>query len=84
MDNDIFQTSDTVLAATLLSLAYQAIDYTSLDGRTVIYFNNTPKLQKDLNKYWTRKLLVEPTTFQLNYKRIKTVIDSQNNDKSSE
>jgi hypothetical protein len=84
MNKDTFQTSDTVLAATLLSLAYQAIDYTSLDGRTVIYFNNTPKLQKDLNKYWTRKLLVEPTTFQLNYKRIKTVIDSQNNDKSSE
>lgn len=84
MNKDTFQTSDTVLAATLLSLAYQAIDYSSLDGRTIICFKNSPKLQKDLNKYWTRELQVEPTTFQLNYKRIKTVIDSQNNDKSSE
>ena len=84
MNKDTCQTSDTVLAATLLSLAYQAIDYSSLEGRTIICFKNTPQLQKDLNKYWIRKLLVEPTTFQLNYKRIKTVIDSQNNDKSSE
>lgn len=84
MNKDKFQTSDTVLAAALLSLAYQAIDYFSIKGRTVIYFKNDPQLQKDINKYWTRKLLVEPTTFQLNYKRIKSIIDTQSNGKSSE
>jgi hypothetical protein len=82
MNKDTFKTSDSVLAATLLSLGYVAIDFSPIKGRTFIFFENNSKLQSDVSKYWTRKLFVEPTSFQLNYKRIKSVIDTQNNDNS--
>lgn len=84
MDKDSFKTSDTVLASTLLSLGYMAINFENIDGRMVIFFENSPKLEIDVNNYWVRKLLVEPTSFNLNYKRIKSIIDTQGNGKASE
>lgn len=84
MDKDLFKTPDTVLAATLLSLGYIAQNFETIDGRMVIFFETSPKLEKDVSNYWVRKLLVEPTSFNLNYKRIKSIIDTQGNGKSSE
>lgn len=84
MDKDLFKTPDTVLAATLLSLGYIAQNFETIDGRMIIFFENSPKLEKDVSNYWIRKLSVEPTSFNLNYKRIKSIIDTQGNGKSSE
>lgn len=81
MKKETFETSDTILAATLLTLGYSPIEFNSKQGRVFIVFKFSEDLQADVTKYWSRSLLVEPGTLHQNFKRLRSVIDTQSNGK---
>ncbi len=78
--NETFKTSDTVLAATLLSLDFVPTEFTQKEKQTIISFKKTKELDKEINIYWSGGTRVEPTTFHLNFRRLKSLIGSKGND----
>lgn len=84
MKQETFKTSDTILGATLLTLGYSPIEFDSKQGRVFIIFKLCKDLEADVNKYWSRSLLVEPGTLHQNFKRLRSVIDTQSDGKFGE
>lgn len=73
-----YKTRDTVEAATLVTLGY-SVDSHSIetDERTnkkVVFFSFTDVMDKDIQDFATGSSSVEPSTFVVNFNKLKVVI----------
>ena len=72
-----YETSDLCIAATLVCYGYRISRIEpSVDGspRKVFVIDADKKLAKVIEKYWTKKLKVEPTTFFYAVRNIKSMV----------
>lgn len=82
MAKEIFKTSDTILAATLLTLGFSPIKFEKSNEHIVISFSLSNSLKEKIDAYWSRKIEIEPISFHLNFKRLRSIIDDEMNDES--
>lgn len=78
----LFETSDFTLSATLIYLKFEMknMNY-QVEGsnpRPVAYFQfeDTPELEDAINKFWNKKLAVEPRDYGDNIRGLKAQIKS--------
>lgn len=74
----MYKTSDMCLAGTLITLGYIVEDIDRSNRKVIFSFQETPKLKKDIDRYWRDEILVEPIAFSNALKNLKTRIYDQN------
>lgn len=76
--NDVFKTSDIVLASTLKVLGYELVDIELNGSKGTFVFNNIPsnciELQQTLTDFDLAKILVEPVVFNNTLKQLTTSV----------
>jgi hypothetical protein len=77
MNNQIYQTTDTLEAAYLISIGFNYSQMIALDNdRVAFVFDFSEKLNQEVIKFKTGKALVEPTKFNYNYTKLLAEIRS--------
>jgi hypothetical protein len=77
MNNQIYQTTDTLEAAYLISIGFSYNQMIALDDdRIAFVFDYSEKLNQEVIKFKTGKALVEPTKFNYNYIKLLAEIHS--------
>ena len=70
-----FKTYDLALAAALENLGHTIVKFDKTQLRRVQFvFEATDELRGDVEKYWAKKLLVEPLSFHSNIRNLKSQI----------
>jgi len=72
-----FKTTDYALAAYLLTVGFELLTYEHNpdNPRQIIFvFDETPKLKRATDDFWTKRARVEPIAYLTNLKRIKAII----------
>ena len=60
----IYKTQDVNIAAVLTSLGFELFDFDNTDKKCVVFsFEETARLKSVINMYWSKKLMIEPTSF---------------------
>jgi len=71
MDNQIYQTTDTLEAAYLVSAGFNYNQMVEVDQERVAFvFDFSDELHKEVIKFKSGKALIEPTKFLYNYKKL--------------
>ena len=71
MNNQTYQTTDTLEAAYLISIGFNYNQMITLDDdRIAFVFDYSEKLNQEVIKFKTGKALVEPTKFNYNYTKL--------------
>lgn len=74
MEDEYYTTSDLGLTATL-SLIYPIEKIDKLNPKKVLfYFKNSPELKKMVSSYFNKKLKIEPQTYYMQVRTVKTMI----------
>ena len=77
MENQTYQTTDTLEAAYLISIGFNYNQMIALDDdRIAFVFDYSEKLNQEVIKFKTGKALVEPTKFNYNYTKLLAEIRS--------
>jgi hypothetical protein len=77
MNNQIYQTTDTLEVAYLLSVGFNYKEMISVDDERVAFvFDLTKELSNEIAKFRAGKALVEPTKFHYNYTKLLADIRS--------
>jgi len=77
MNNQIYQTTDTLEVAYLLSAGFSYKEMIALDDERVAFvFELTKELNNEIVKFRAGKALVEPTKFHYNYTKLLAEIRS--------
>ena len=72
--NTIYETKDLYLAAYLIATGHLLSDHSKCDGETYFIFENSREIQNEVNKFISRKALVEPVAYSQAMKSLKSVI----------
>ncbi|MFZ8804655.1 MAG: DUF5659 domain-containing protein [Candidatus Calescibacterium sp.] len=71
MENQTYQTTDTLEVAYLISIGFNYNQMIALDDdRIAFVFDYSEKLNQEVIKFKTGKALVEPTKFNYNYTKL--------------
>lgn len=72
-ENEQFWASDTPLAASLCSLGFVVVatDRSGSGGRVTFLFLNSRDLERAVERYWKRELLIEPQLYSQHLKFLK-------------
>jgi hypothetical protein len=77
MNNQIYQTTDTLEVAYLLSVGFSYKKTEVLDDERIAFvFDFTDELNNEITKFRSGKALVEPTKFHYNYVKLLAEIHS--------
>jgi hypothetical protein len=80
MNNQIYQTTDTLEVAYLISCGFNYKEMTFInDERVVFIFDFTKELSNEVTKFRAGKALIEPTKFHYNYIKLLAEIRSLKN-----
>lgn len=75
--NEVFNTPDLTIAATLYYLGFQLEKLEKIDLHKVTFvFKRTPELDQTVSKFWLKELRVEPAGFLLSLRQLKSYIRS--------
>ena len=69
-----YETKDLYLAAYLIATGHMLKNHTKCDGETYFIFEDNGEIQNEVNKFISRKALVEPVAFSQAMKSLKSVI----------
>lgn len=71
-NENIFETADLALAATISTLLVQPISLKRAAEQKVIFvFENSVRLKVIVEKYWSDRLMVSPQRFFIEQKKLK-------------
>ena len=73
--DDEMRISDFKLAATMLARNHEFLGANADDPRRIAFrFRSTKQLEEDIDLYWSKKLLIDPTDLWDKYKFVKDIL----------
>ncbi len=72
--NNNYETKDLGIAAYLIAIGHSLKNHSKCDGETYFIFDNDSQIQNEVNKFISRKALVEPVAFSQALRSLKSVI----------
>lgn len=73
----VYKTRDFYLSGFLLVCQYQLVRYQRIKGLTEFVFLETPELREAVRKYYAMDTSVDPMTYSVSIRNLKSLIHSQ-------
>ena len=70
----IYETKDLYIAAYLVAIGYSLKSHSRYDGEIYFVFDNNENIQPEVNKFISRKALVDPVAYSQSMKSLKSVL----------
>jgi hypothetical protein len=74
MNNNIYETKDLYIAAYLIAIGHSLKSHSRYDGEIYFVFDNNENIQQEVNKFISRKALVDPVAYSQSMKSLKSVL----------
>ena len=74
MNNNIYETKDLYIAAYLIAIGHSLKNHSRYDGEIYFVFDNNENIQQEVNKFISRKALVDPVAYSQSMRSLKSVL----------
>jgi len=73
-NNNTYETKDLYIAAYLIAIGHSLKNHSRYDGEIYFVFDNNENIQQEVNKFISRKALVDPVAYSQSMKSLKSVL----------
>lgn len=74
MKQIIYETKDLYIAAYLVAIGHILKSHSRYDGEIYFVFDNNENIEREVNKFISRKALVDPVAFSQSMRSLKSVL----------